>query len=104
MTTHSVQVNAGTCVEDVSPLLVLGLFVVAAIFLYQVKDLACIITCNIYQYNFFSLKTDFKINKSDVLIDLCRCLQSFILLPAGTSIVLPVGYMDQPTGLLHIYL
>ena len=27
-----------------------------------------------------------------------------ILLPAGTSIVLPVGYMDQPTGLLHIYL
>ena len=22
---------------------------------------------------------------------------------AGTSIVLPVGYMDQPTGLLHIY-
>ena len=28
----------------------------------------------------------------------------FILLPAGTSIVLPVGYMDQPTGLLHIYL
>ena len=29
---------------------------------------------------------------------------SFILLPAGTSIVLPVGYMSQPTGLLHIYL
>ena len=29
---------------------------------------------------------------------------SFILLPAGTSIVLPVGYMDQPTGLLPIYL
>ena len=27
-----------------------------------------------------------------------------ILLPAGTSIVLPVVYMDQPTGLLHIYL
>ena len=27
-----------------------------------------------------------------------------ILLPARTSIVLPVGYMDQPTGLLHIYL
>ena len=25
-----------------------------------------------------------------------------ILLPAGTSIVLPVGYMDQPTGFLHI--
>ena len=31
-------------------------------------------------------------------------LPSLILLPAGTSIVLPVGYMDQPTGLLHIYL
>ena len=29
---------------------------------------------------------------------------TFILLPTGTSIVLPVGYMDQPTGLLHIYL
>ena len=27
-----------------------------------------------------------------------------ILLPAWTSIDLPVGYMDQPTGLLHIYL
>ena len=27
-----------------------------------------------------------------------------ILLPAGTSIVLPVGYMDQPTGRLHISL
>ena len=27
-----------------------------------------------------------------------------ILLPAGTSIVLPVGYMNRPTGLLHIYL
>ena len=27
-----------------------------------------------------------------------------ILLPAGTSFVLPVGYMDQPTGLLHVYL
>ena len=27
-----------------------------------------------------------------------------ILLPAGTYIVLSVGYMDQPTGLLHIYL
>ena len=27
-----------------------------------------------------------------------------ILLPAGTSIVFPVGYMNQPTGLLHIYL
>ena len=25
-----------------------------------------------------------------------------ILLPAGTTIVLPVGYMDQPTGLLHL--
>ena len=25
-----------------------------------------------------------------------------ILLPAATSIVLPVGYMDQPTGLFHI--
>ena len=24
--------------------------------------------------------------------------------PAGTSIILPVGYMRQPTGLLHIYL
>ena len=31
-------------------------------------------------------------------------LGGFILLPAGTSIVLPVGYVDQPTGLLHIYL
>ena len=31
-------------------------------------------------------------------------LPSLILLPAGTSIVLPVGYMNQPTGLLHIYL
>ena len=29
-------------------------------------------------------------------------LPSLILLPFGTSIVLPVGYMDQPTGLLHI--
>ena len=28
----------------------------------------------------------------------------FILLLAGTSIDLPVGYMDQPKGLLHIYL
>ena len=27
-----------------------------------------------------------------------------ILLPDGTSIVLPVGYRGQPTGLLHIYL
>ena len=27
-----------------------------------------------------------------------------ILLPAGPSIVLPVGHMDQPTGLLKIYL
>ena len=26
----------------------------------------------------------------------------FILLSTGTSIVLPVGYMGQPTGLLHI--
>ena len=25
-----------------------------------------------------------------------------ILLPAGTSVVFPVGYMDQSTGLLHI--
>ena len=24
--------------------------------------------------------------------------------PGRTSIVLPVGYMNQPTGLLHIYL
>ena len=31
-------------------------------------------------------------------------LRASILLPAGTSIVLPVGYMDQPTGLLQIYL
>ena len=29
---------------------------------------------------------------------------AFILLPAGTCIVLPVGYMNQPIGLLHIYL
>ena len=38
--------------------------------------------------------------------DLChiRDLFDVILLPAGTSIDLPVGYMDQPTGLLHIYL
>ena len=28
----------------------------------------------------------------------------FILLPAERSIVLPVGYMGQPTGLLHTYL
>ena len=27
----------------------------------------------------------------------------FILLPVGTDIVLPVGYMDQPTGLLKLY-
>ena len=33
-----------------------------------------------------------------------QCIYTFILLPAGTSIVLPVGYMDQPTGLLHISL
>ena len=32
----------------------------------------------------------------------CTGIEPFILLPAGTSIVLPVGYMDQPTGLLHI--
>ena len=31
-------------------------------------------------------------------------LLGIILLPAGTSIVLPVGYMNQPRGLLHIYL
>ena len=31
-------------------------------------------------------------------------LCDFILLPTGTSIVLPVSYMGQPTGLLHIYL
>ena len=31
-------------------------------------------------------------------------LPSLILLPAGTSIVLPVGYMDQPSCLLHMYL
>ena len=31
-------------------------------------------------------------------------LYKIILLPAGTSIVLPVGYMNQPTGPLHIYL
>ena len=31
-------------------------------------------------------------------------LYKYIILRAGTSIVLPVGYMDQPTGLLHIYL
>ena len=29
---------------------------------------------------------------------------TFILLPTGASIVLPVGYRDQPTGLLHIIL
>ena len=31
-------------------------------------------------------------------------LTTVIHLPAGTSIVHPVGYMDQPTGLLHVYL
>ena len=31
-------------------------------------------------------------------------LMLIILLPAGTSIVLPVGYMNQPTGLLHIHI
>ena len=31
-------------------------------------------------------------------------LSWIILLPAETSIVLPVGYMDQPTGLLNINL
>ena len=30
-------------------------------------------------------------------------LDPLILLPPGPSIVLPVGYMGQPTGLLHIY-
>ena len=34
----------------------------------------------------------------------CAAFVIFILLPAGTSIVLPVGYVNQPTGLLHIYL
>ena len=36
----------------------------------------------------------------------CPCrpgMPTIILLPDGTSIVLPVGYMNQPTGLLHIY-
>ena len=31
-------------------------------------------------------------------------MRAIILFPAETSIVLPVGYMDQPTGLLHVYL
>ena len=33
-----------------------------------------------------------------------KSIPHIILLPAGTSIVVPVGYMNQPTGLLHIYL
>ena len=54
------------------------------------------------KYNVNSMGLAEALTKSTQYVN--RGYMLVILLPAGTSIVLPVGYMNQPTGLLHIYL